>query len=73
MPTNQLTDAQCKKAKPAEKGIKLFDGGGLHLFVTPTGSKIWRISFRLNGKLQQKSFGAYPIVGLADAREKEMH
>lgn len=70
MPTNQLTDHQCKKAKPAEKGVKLFDGGGLHLYIFPNGSKVWRIAFRVDGKQQQKSFGAYPDVTLAEARQK---
>ena len=31
MPTNTLTDARCKGAKPADKPYKLFDGGGLFL------------------------------------------
>lgn len=70
MATNQLTDVQCRKIKPGEKVIKLFDGGGLHLFVTPKGAKIWRIAFRINGKPQLKSLGAYPLLSLAEAREK---
>jgi integrase len=70
MPTNKLTDRQCKAAEPAGKGIKLFDGGGLYLFVTPTGSKIWRLAYRLAGKAQTMSFGPYPEVSLAKARER---
>jgi len=68
MPTNTLTDAACKRAKPAETPIKLFDGGGLHLFVSPTGAKTWRLAFRIDGKPQTKSLGAYPLVSLAEAR-----
>ncbi|MFZ1180908.1 MAG: Arm DNA-binding domain-containing protein [Herbaspirillum sp.] len=70
MPTNKLTDRQCKAAEPAGKGIKLFDGGGLYLFVTPTGSKIWRLAYRLAGKAQTMSFGPYPEISLSRALEK---
>ena len=45
-----LTDTQIKKAKPAEKPIKLFDGDGLFLHVMPTGSKIWRLAYRADSK-----------------------
>lgn len=46
MPTNTLTDSQCRAAKPSEKGCKLFDGGGLFLYISPTGSKTWRLVSR---------------------------
>jgi len=70
MPTiNTLTDAQCRSAKPTEKARKLFDGGGLFLFVSPTGARIWRLAYRLDGKQKTISFGPYPDVSLAQARE----
>jgi integrase len=68
MPTNSLTDARCKGAKPTAKACKLFDGGGLYLFVTPAGAKVWRLSYRLAGKPKTMSFGPYPAVSLAQAR-----
>lgn len=71
MPTiNTLNDAKCRAAKPSEKARKLFDGGGLYLFVSPTGAKTWRLAYRLDGKPKTKSFGPYPEVSLATAREK---
>lgn len=70
MPTNTLTDAQCRAAKPAEKAQKLFDGGGLHLFVSPKGAKVWRVAYRLAGRPQTMSLGAYPAVSLSAARSK---
>lgn len=70
MATNTLTDAKCKAAKPTEKAQKIFDGGGLHLFVTPKGAKVWRMAYRFDGKQQTASFGEYPLIGLADARGK---
>lgn len=70
MPTNTLTDAKCRAAKPAASAQKLFDGGGLFLFVTPQGSKLWRMAYRLAGKQKTASFGPYPLIGLAEARQK---
>jgi integrase len=65
-----LTDTACKKTKPAEKALKLFDGGGLFLLVAPTGGKLWRLKYRFAGKEKLLSLGAYPEVSLADARAK---
>jgi len=70
MPTNTLNDAQCRAAKPAEKPRKLFDGGGLHLYVSPTGAKVWRLAYRFEGKPKTLSFGSYPQVTLAEARSR---
>lgn len=70
MPTNTLKDALCKAAKPAAKDYKMFDGGGLHLFVSSTGSKTWRVAYRLAGKPKTKSIGPYPAVSLAEARQQ---
>lgn len=70
MPTNKLTDRQCKAAEPSDKGVKLFDGGGLYLYVTPAGGKTWRMAYRIAGKAQTMSFGPYPEVTLAAARDK---
>lgn len=70
MPTDALTDARCRGAKPQERPYKLFDGGGLHLYVSTTGSRTWRLAYRLAGRPQQMSFGAYPEVGLAEARRR---
>ena len=70
MALNTLTDAKCKAVKPTGKPQKLFDGGGLHLFVTPKGAKVWRMAYRLYGKQQTASLGEYPLIGLAEARAK---
>jgi integrase len=65
-----LTDTGIRKAKPGEKPIKLFDGGGLYLDVMPTGSKMWRIAYRMGGKPKTFTMGRYPEVTLAQARDK---
>jgi integrase len=68
-----LTDLRVKSAKPREKIYKLSDGGGLYLEVTPLGAKLWRMSFtQANGKKNRLSFGAYPVVTLATARDKRL-
>jgi len=65
-----LTDTQIKKARCGDKPLKLFDGDGLFLHMMPTGSKIWRVAYRVDGKQKMISFGKYPDVTLAQAREK---
>jgi integrase len=68
-----LTDIQVKSAKPKEKPYTLADGGGMYLEVMPSGSKIWRMSYRQpNGKNNRLTFGPYPEVSLLDARGKRM-
>lgn len=45
-----LSFARIKVAKPKEKLYKLSDGGGLSLWVYPTGKKRWAFKYRENGK-----------------------
>ncbi len=59
-----------QNAKPREKPYKLTDGNGLHLLVTPSGSKLWRLRYRFGGKQNMLGLGAFPDVSLASAREK---
>jgi integrase len=65
-----LTDLQVSRAKPGAKDVTLWDGLGLYLVVTPTGGKLWRFKFTYGGRPALMSFGAYPEVSLARAREK---
>jgi integrase len=48
----------------------LSDGAWLFLWVTPSGGKIWRWSYRHEGRAKLMSFGRYPDVPLALARER---
>lgn len=43
---------------------------GLHVRVSATGRKVFGISRRINGRMKRIRIGAYPIVSLADARDK---
>lgn len=64
-----LTDTAIRSAKPAQKAYKLSDGLGLHLRVTPEGSKLWRLRYWLHGKEGLYAIGEYPEIKLAEARE----
>jgi integrase len=66
----KLTDTAIRKFKSPEKPKKLADGGGLYLEVLPSGSKLWRLKYRFNGKENRLSLGKYPIVTLDMARKK---
>jgi integrase len=65
-----LSDTRVRRAKPSDKQYKLYDGRGLFLLVTPTGGRLWRLKYRINGGEKLISLGAYPDVGLKRAREK---
>jgi hypothetical protein len=65
----KLTDVNIKKAKPGEKTRKLSDGGGLFVQIEPTGGKLWRYSYRFEGKQKTLHIGRYPDVSLQEARE----
>lgn len=65
-----LSDRQINNLKPSERPTKHSDGGGLHLLVSPAGGKLWRLAYRFGGKQKLLSFGAYPSIGLAEARAK---
>lgn len=64
-----LSALQIKNAVPKDKPFKLSDGGGLHLLITPNGSKLWRVKYRYLGKEKLLSLGPYPDLGLAGARK----
>ena len=64
-----LSDAKCRNAKPSPRASKIFDGGGLYLYLTPAGGKLWRLAFRYDGKQKSLSLGSYPTVGLKEARQ----
>lgn len=65
-----LTDLQVSRAKPQDKPVTLFDGGGLFLLVTPSGGKLWRLKYRIGGKEKLLSLGKYPDISLAEARDR---
>ncbi len=67
-----LKDIQIRKLRPTEKTQKLADGEGLFLELKPNGSKLWRMAYRFDGKQKLLSFGKYPEVSLAMARDRRL-
>ena len=65
-----LTAIAIKNARPRDKAYKLHDERALYLLVTPQGGKYWRMNYRYLGKVKTLSFGVWPEVSLADARDK---
>jgi integrase len=70
--TKPLTNTEVKQAKPKEKVYTLSDGGGLQLRVKPNGSKLWLFDYfkPYTKKRTSLSFGSYPALSIADARNK---
>jgi Arm DNA-binding domain len=58
------------KTKPQAKTVRLSDGRGMYLEISPTGGKWWRFKYRFAGREKRISLGVYPDVQLAAAREK---
>ena len=58
------------KTKSGPKTIRLWDGRGMYLEISPKGGKWWRLKYWFGGKERRMSLGVFPDVSLADAREK---
>lgn len=65
-----LTDVAIRNAKLREKPYKVGDTLGLFLLVQPSGGKLWRVKYRIDGKEKKLAIGIYPQVGLAEARRR---
>lgn len=65
-----LTDTAIKALKPADKPFKKSDGGGLYVWMTPNGTRTWRMDYRFLGKGKTLTIGQYPGISLADARRR---
>jgi integrase len=65
-----LTDLCVRTVKPTDRPQKLSDGNGLYLYISPTGTKSWRIDFAFAGKRFTQTLGKYPLLTLAGARAK---
>jgi len=59
-----------RNAKPRDKQWKLYDAHGLYALVHPRGTIYWRYDYRFAGKARTASYGVYPKVSLAEARER---
>lgn len=66
----KLTDTFVKRKQGNDKVQKHSDGGGLFLYITPTGKKSWRLAYRFMGKQKLLVIGPYPSISLKEARER---
>lgn len=65
-----LTDTAIKALKPRTAAYAKADGRGLVMEVLPTGSKVWRLRYRLSGRQEKVTIGGYPEFTLAEARDE---
>jgi len=65
-----LSHTAVANAKPKDKVFKLFDGGGLHLLIKPSGYKAWKYDYRIDTARGTYTIGQYPDVSLKLARER---
>nr|WP_132388557.1 integrase arm-type DNA-binding domain-containing protein [Novosphingobium sp. PhB165] len=65
-----LTAQSVAHARPQSKPYKLSDRDGLYLLIKPSGARYWRMNYHFHKVQKTASFGRYPEVGLAEARER---
>ena len=65
-----LTQKAIDAAKPSSKPIRLFDGQGLYLEISPANGRLWRLKYRFLGKEKRLALGKLPEVSLKQARQK---
>ena len=64
-----FTEAFLRRLEPKTKRYMLADSHGLSIEVMTSGDKIWRMSYRYNGKQRKASLGSFPAITLREARE----
>jgi integrase len=65
-----LTSIAIQNAKPREKPYKMGDALGLFLLVQPSGGKLWRLKYRIDGREKKLGLGTFPDVPLSEARKR---
>ncbi|WP_250478836.1 MULTISPECIES: tyrosine-type recombinase/integrase [unclassified Caballeronia] len=67
-----LTASAINAAKPKDRPYKLSDLNRLSITISKAGSKRWSWAYRLDGKDCTYQIGAWPGVGLAEARARRV-
>lgn len=62
--TNRLTQHSIRKLGPGRHA----DGGGLFLYVKPTGTRSWVMRITVHGRRQDIGLGSFELVSLKEAR-----
>jgi len=52
-----LNDSQLRNLKPKTKPYKVSDFEGLYVTITPGGSKLWYLKYRIDRREKRLSFG----------------
>lgn len=65
-----LSDVAIRSAKPRAKPYKMGDSLGLFLLVQPSGGRLWRLKYRIDGREKKLGIGTYPEVSLSEARRR---
>ncbi|MBW8296192.1 integrase arm-type DNA-binding domain-containing protein [Sphingopyxis sp.] len=65
-----LTSIAIQNAKPREKPYKMGDALGLFLLIQPSGGKLWRLKYRIDGREKKLGLGTFPDVSLGEARKR---
>ncbi|WBU53514.1 site-specific integrase [Paracoccus sp. SCSIO 75233] len=68
----KLNAAIVDKMQPGDRRQEVPDSlcTGLYLVVQPTGKKGWQVRYRHGGTHRRMTLGAYPVISLADARQR---
>lgn len=68
----KLTAASVDKMRPIDRRQEIPDNlcTGLYLTIQPSGKKGWQVRYRHAGVHRRMSLGAYPVLSLADARQR---
>lgn len=66
----KFTDAFIRNLGPSDKMYQLREGDGFGIRVLPSGLRIFVFIYTIAGKRRQMNLGDYPLVSLADARER---
>jgi len=72
MPRINLTAKKFESLKPEAERIEYWDDSlpGFGVRITPKGEKTFCIMYRLGGKQRRMTLGEYPVLKLADARDR---
>lgn len=68
-----FTEYQLQKLRPSPKRRDITETGtspdlrGLQLRIFPTGSKVWVLRYKIDGRTRWLTLGPYPTITLADA------
>ena len=69
-PQKALTARTVQTARTGDRARRLADGGGLYLFLAPSGAKSWVLRTVVKGKRCDLGLGSVTLVTLAEARDE---